>query len=426
VAARVLIVLFLMTACRPVEPAPSGDDGGRRDSGEALPDGGAPDAGVRPDGGTRPDAGQGDGGTDGGTGDPSELDAFCDRLIVSTCAYRVRCGQSADLARCTEYLSLELHQYDPCLAAERASVIRGTASFDSDRATACLAAMADGGVCQRADPIDGLDACRALVTGSTPVGGSCVSDSDCSPSSSCDSTPRSCPSYCRAKKTAGAVAARPGECAAGLYLYVAPGAPTGTCEVPAARGASCDVLRAGAPLQRCAQGSTCDRYGTKTCIGLVDAGESCTSDDDCPSALRCMGFGCGLPSGLDQSCSLGLNGVLVPCLPELYCVAVPPTLPGQCVPRVDANQPCSMDWDCKPGLWCDHPGGVAGSCAPQRGVGDACELFADDECGDGLFCDFNATHTCLPKKDGGTCDSDYLCAAGFRCDMGTCGPDACR
>jgi hypothetical protein len=190
------------------------------------------------------------------------------------------------------------------------------------------------------------------------------------------------------------------------------------------------VLRTGLPLQQCAAGSTCDRYGTKTCVAVFDAGSPCTSDDDCPGSLRCLGSGCSLPSAAEQSCSVGgFNGLYQPCQPELFCLMYPPNAPGKCKARVDAHQPCAIGTDCKPGLWCDRSAGQGqGECALPRPAGAACELSAyEDQCRDGLFCDFNVTHTCVPKKtDGGSCDSDYLCAAGFRCDNAACGPDSCR
>jgi hypothetical protein len=100
-----------------------------------------------------------------------------------------------------------------------------------------------------------------------------------------------------------------------------------------------------------------------------------------------------------QSCGDYLDNVLTaPCRPVAGMLA--------------DGSPCLSSWQCGSDF-CSLPhADVCGACAPRPKAGDSC---ADSVCGTGLLC-HTSTMTCeKTSADGGACDKNTPCAAGFAC-----------
>jgi hypothetical protein len=179
----------------------------------------------------------------------------------------------------------------------------------------------------------------------------------------------------------------------------------------------------------------CDRM----LVGLLAAGASCESDDDCVSGLECYSGRCAALPGAGQPCLDGST-----CAGDLYCGSdelchAPQGAGGPCP---EGSEACGDDLYCDlrsntcarylgSGESCRHANAVcvdglycavaAGTCEPLPGVGGDC-VESSGECADDLFCDA-ASATCrAPQADGAACTEDAECRSD-NCDGDTCAPD---
>ncbi len=194
-------------------------------------------------------------------------------------------------------------------------------------------------------------------------------------------------------------------------------------------------------------GPACDQVFT----GLVDAGNTCYSSDDCADNGTCGQTGdCYLQccAGLCQArAGLGSNCESTSCVEGAHCVYTPGAGFYLCQTG-EANSPCGSDWECDTDFWCDVDGGglctadlpADSSCSddaqcplPQLCVGDdtssglgtcaradTLSAACDDECYGPYYCLANPNELgeCanLPGE-GQSCALSYRCAGShLRCD----------
>lgn len=130
------------------------------------------------------------------------------------------------------------------------------------------------------------------------------------------------------------------------------------------------------------------RYGG-ACTDIFianDAGERCTDDDDCESALRCVlkdkesgtcqrpviikpGFSCSEP---DEACE-----------PGFYCDG------RNCLAALEEDDDCNNDAQCGPDMYCD------GSCHERIDIGDDCK--SDSQCSSGICYESFGKRTCVDR-----------------------------
>jgi hypothetical protein len=149
--------------------------------------------------------------------------------------------------------------------------------------------------------------------------------------------------------------------------------------------------------------------------GLVPLGDTCLSDEECPSAAACMRQSsecagrCRLLAKEGERCNLeyGLR-----CLPGLRCTM------GTCRPEAApgaAGSPCQDPWDCASDLRCQNQ-----RCAPTAPEGDPCT--SPFECASRVC----RSNVCSPAQPtGGSCSSSHECR-GVQVCVGSFSGGVCR
>jgi hypothetical protein len=278
-----------------------------------------------------------------------------------------------------------------------------------------------------ADPADELGTCQARSL----VGGVCASGDDCELLPDADGNPTTAcgpAGTCVVTKNDGASCdAAADVCSAGCSVCrpSIPGAGAAACQD---RGAAGDACRSTVD---CRHSFVCDE-ATNVCVsgsavgGPCDDFEECRDDSlDCGAAGTCvtvpgLGEACGEDTTtfclegacVDGQCRAGDAGD--PCTTDDEC-----TGDNLCVGDTCAAAPqsgaCSIDDGCAPGFVCD----AASTCQPVPGVGDNCTEL---DCDFGTFC--GADSVCAVQAEaGGQCTTDDQCLSGT-CVRLVCGAQA--
>jgi hypothetical protein len=222
--------------------------------------------------------------------------------------------------------------------------------------------------------------------------------------------------------------------------------------------------------EECKGSAFCKRDGNScpgTCSELLEAGDTCTKDDECADGLTCasndrciapgrLGEACGRIA--DAPCAAGLvcigadTGTAqagecsdpeelygaqlgeecdletpVLCEEELACAVVMP-IEGEprlaCQKRVEIGDACTFGApsQCPDGSFCSGldiaDGDLEGTCAELPDENDECNVNGGQACDDGLHCGGDTIcHGIGRLGDGCTIDDD--CASAY-CDDGTC------
>ncbi len=299
----------------------------------------------------------GGGGLDIGDLDEALVDALCDR--------GARCGAYTSEADCRDSLAGNLTQIEQAVQS-------GRASYDADKAEACIDALRATS-CDRTAEDNRVDAaaCDGAFRGTVADGGTCYQGVECV-SGSCEV----------------------GDC--NLACCV------GVCDptiAAAAIGQAC-------PDGDCVDGGFCDE-ATATCLALKPAGQACAGDAECGYGLYCSAV-CTEGPDRGQAC------------PDEFCA----NLGDRCDPasttcagRGARGAACRASFvglaDCQQPLVCDE---VSLTCQDRPAVGEACFIY----CASGAFC--NASDVCEAEHANGTaCANDSQCASDY-CDRSTAAP----
>lgn len=195
-----------------------------------------------------------------------------------------------------------------------------------------------------------------------------------------------------------------------------------------------DVLAGNVPLAGdCTISSECE--GTAFCAGrdacpstcqpLLEAGDTCASDDECGDDLLCIGGMCTELATEGDDCG-STTGVI--CAIGLSCINFTDDSPGECTLNAEV-QAGELDDTCDPtgtlcneGLSCVPVDGDAEEwrCLEPVAGGETCRLALPGQCPVDHYCDaaeFYADGTCVPlPTNGETCVlTQLICAPGFAC-----------
>jgi hypothetical protein len=265
-----------------------------------------------------------------------------------------------------------------------------TFSFDSSAAGGCLDAFKKVfSSCTKVSFADMMltDACKSVITGKTPVGGSCPFGVECVPGSTCllSFSNTSCTSKCVALGNVGDACTSGGTCVAGAY---------------------------------------CD-FGTMKCKATLDSGATCSGSLQCKSGLFCVGtmMTCSAPAGSGAPCA---EYEPQSCTGDLICEVASKT----CVSVKQMGAACSSDDECANPMICFNAGGTStmGTCQPLAGKGASCtttRCIAPYQCTNG---------TCVVLPDIGQacttqCLTGYCNKTSMKCEAllavgATCDPSA--
>jgi hypothetical protein len=251
------------------------------------------------------------------------------------------------------------------------AIAKGRAVYDGTQAQACFDAIAEAGCNPEGKQ---PEACEATLKGAVAEGDDCELDAECAGPDSYCRTDAACPGECAPREGAGSACERDGQCARGL---------------------------------------TCSE-DTQRCVEPAAAGDRCGggSEPPCQQGLFCLGD--DKDKGVAGNCRT---------LDEAFAGAKGDTC-------VFEGKPL-----CQPGLFCvisvDATAGVTTACAAERfASGAACKPAFPDACPDGEYCAIPSgayEGSCEPRPEAGEAcgnkpleDVPEICAAGTRCDGGTC------
>lgn len=276
-----------------------------------------------------------------------------------------------------------------------------------------------------------VPSCRRTFIGQVPLGGACQHAGECVggyETTACQQEPYTCSGICVALAAEGELCVpdengfweSPFACGlfAGQYCHpttkvCTPFTPDGAAcgmDQECRLGLACIGRRCSAGPEQVELGEAClgdyactpplrcvlNARGAAVCGPLTPLGEPCVRENVrvCADDAECLDLGdgrrCQRPSGAGGPCTAGGGG----CDRGLWCdVAASPRL---CRPDPIENEPCDPDSGpyCARGLYC----GVAGTCQPTVGRGEACTQ--EEECWDQLW-----TATCKEGRcwDYGQC-----------------------
>lgn len=155
--------------------------------------------------------------------------------------------------------------------------------------------------------------------------------------------------------------------------------------------------------------------------GNVDLGGVCKQDDECKSGGWCeiadgaCGGGCKALRGQGALCPSSER-----CGEPLVCVQGDSLAdPYTCVSRLAQDAKCGGDDQCQDGLFCQF--GSISRCKPLGGAGADCENA--DECGASFFCN-DASSECLARKDSGQPCAGSLFGSNCKDGLICAGPPA--
>jgi hypothetical protein len=360
--------------------------------------------GTTPDGGSGPDASSG--------GEP--LGELLTQVGQILCNEETQClGLAAYLASsCSTEFSADFGVIEadvdagliiyhpgqaPACVAELNQEFSTCGLFNGTSSTACTAVftgtVAAGGSCNTAEEcaagacVQGDGGCQGTCVGYAELGQNC-STADCDPNQNivCVS------SFTDAGTEVSTCIAPPGQgqpcpaftCQANLTCLM------GTCQTPGGQGAACDGI--------CESGFYCSSPAN-TCVPSVADGGSCNATDQCSGTLSCVGL-------------VTTGGTVTP---------------GQCLPLVDVNGPCTPPSSttsftitgCKLGLAC-----VSGTCQIPPTSGP-CTADPSALCDSRTaYCD--SSSMCVAKQPNGSNCQTTLggvdCVSGVCNSMGQCAP----
>lgn len=425
-----------------------------------------PDAGVTGGGG----GGGGGGATDAGSGEidggsVSAEEAAVLALYDTYCGYLAGCGFASSQASCLAFarglISEFVQQLAPSIEAGRIGL-----GVNSAQCTADIAALS----CAQDLPLS----CSRLTDGLVAAGGGCATTAECGNGYFCDLS-STCPGVCTAQVEAGQMAASSEGCLPPLYR-----GSEGTCVAPVAVGGSCAYDGMGEP-PRCGQDSYCDSTAF-TCVSTRPAGAMCSASEHCGGMNECRDGTCQAYLGVGEDCSTtgpcqvdlscfqgsgagecrlkasegGACYSNQDCTSALFCVGEASGA-GTCQGVGEEGARCEDASQCAGDLVCFVPSGSVGTCQQPRALGEVCRASSDcesqlycaagstgmicqarlpvgaectgDACVQSAFCSYDAATMksfCKAyKTEGESCMAGDVCRDGF-CDEGTCASNVCR
>lgn len=357
--------------------------------------------------------GKGDGGGSAAAAVQS-AENFCVQAVGAKCSALGGCCQNGTQFDPFECKRSEL---EACLGMVGvAKVHGGELKFDPAAAKACIGATScpTPGTTAAPDPVTTI-ACNNVLTGYSPLGAGCLSDSEC---------------------------AAPG---GGSYpKCFQPGPGDGVCaKAIFSTDGTCGFFADALELRVCPNGGTCtippnaippnaegkarfDLHGT--CTPLAQAGQPCGVLDggatiDCAPGLTCQSLNgsqpvCTQPKTQGQQCAQSNE-----CATYLWCN--PQTHACEQQPGVSVGD----------GQYCYHSGvgggagaGGAGGSGGFGGAGGACQVnggscaYSSDCCSGSCQEGYCSPSSCL--NDGNYCSSASQCCSG-QCSNGICGAPSC-
>jgi hypothetical protein len=275
----------------------------------------------------------------GGGGGAIGFGEFPDELESADCDFEVECGLMPDVGTCQDALAFD----DGEIGSLQVAIDAGTVLFDEDAAGACVDSVRNQGCAFPGFHID--DPCVDVFAGTVAEGGACNIDAECSGNAlceatdpACDPTVACCPGTCGPStepQPIGGACESSSDCEDDAFCNIPAGQQAGTCdalitqqgascndfaacanpmiceitdfqnfvgtcEIPAAREATCDPNR----LIPCTDlRDYCDPTAT-TCTPAIDVGGAC--DDDagvfCLGFASCINLTCTADPGLGETC----------------------------------------------------------------------------------------------------------------------------
>jgi len=261
----------------------------------------------------------------------------------------------------------------------------GKVVYDGTKVEGCLNAIEKRGCSLEGEPAE----CTAALDGTVEVGGDCEMDTECKGGDTYCKVAAACPGKCASKELAGGDCDGDDDCAAGLKCSEA----TAKCIVPAALGQPCE---GGGTAPECQPGLFClgsDDDGKKpgACKTFEDGfsgklGDPCFFDGKpaCTADLRCIVqsvdtttgkivTACGAPFAAGAACKIAIPDG---CPTDQYCKVPQNSFDGTCTPRPAAGQACGKLFDddlCAAGARCEN-----GTCRARQHLGAQCTV--DDVC----------------------------------------------
>ncbi len=363
--------------------APSGSAGAGEEGGDPV------------DSDDPPPVADGSAGGSGGTGAEAPVSVAVDALPAlyakAECAAVARCfRQHGEIFGDWDCLGYTEGFYEDQLPRWERAVADGKANYDGTAVERCLS---EKSLASCADLLDrDSEACDAVLDGTTPLGGACSDQIECSGSAFCQFTGDQCPGSCQSRKAQGGLCMEDSECESGLVCVA-----QSYCDFPGDIG---DPCLGGAP--RCAPGLWCQ-----------DASDSAPGE--------CWSYEVVFSRDLYEDCD-PFRDLL--CKPGLVC-ALYDAENAQCEEPVWSNQDyCSAGVGslCPQNEYCSRPDGdLLGHCTEKPGEGEPCaSVTAQSEaviCADGLVCDGG---TCRPWAHlGEPCVTSDVCFSG-RCESNVC------
>jgi hypothetical protein len=368
-------------------------------------------------------AGAGGGGGTAGTGGDAFLD-FYRELLRAQCEFDERCASTngrayVNLEACSTYTDYFLEILEVVLEEDDSLFSYYTIKPGDHRA--CALSIYPLGTCER--PLGNAlsPECEAVVEygDTTALGGVCYSDAAatglCEPGSTCR-IENGC-GICEVSRDLpdGSACEIFTECMSESCI-------DGFCANPKPRGASCTSDPECRGYLRC-RGAD----GATVCDDAAGVGDSCEYNSNCVNGLSCLGepLVCTLDAANGATCDRAGTASCV----ALCVFAAPDAATGQCgvaLPR--AGEPCTYSGtlaSCSDGYAkrTVNADGVdtACVCGPREPAGAPCRASADCEsyrCVGASFIDPTVLGVCdPPSQNGGDCTSSLHCESGF------CGED---
>ena len=174
-------------------------------------------------------------------------------------------------------------------------------------------------------------------------------------------------------------------------------------------GEACNSSDECAGNAYCSEGLACPG----TCVATLDPGEACSfaESGECGDAHICS----------DEGVCVAQKANGEPCLGSSDCLSYHCDDGGHCAepPRdftKDVGEPCEIDPDCKPDLYCHE-----GTCVAKAAAGESCEAYTP--CVRAAYCQLEGDGLqglCVERIPvGGACEDSDHCTTGV-CDGGKC------
>jgi hypothetical protein len=377
-----------------------------------------------------------------GSPDPGSVDKFIESLAAAQCSWEFRCctdaeimqqemGKFKDEATCKQFHELALQN---TMYSERLAVRQSRVTVDSAQADACVAAQMTK-ACNSATgtpppaPAPGtVDPCTLVFKGATKVGDECQFATECVKGAHCVPTGASggqgvCVPYQEEKEICNTSS----DCdPAVANLYCAK--QDFTCHLRSPAGGPCAYkidpvsMMPTTPLQL-----ECDTTGgniycdpaSSTCKNLPAAGEACLTAPLPPgvSSVCAPGLVCDMPAGMGGTCrgpgKVGDDCTRVPCDTTAQLYCDRTVTPNVCKALPALGEQCQAA-----NFQCAKPNYCSTAmapyvCAAPAQLGDTCS--ATILCDSTLYCDTGTTMpTCKSRlPDGSACTQARMCLSNF-------------